>query len=1038
MKIKRALKWFAETATTLIMLLLFLASTAQEFEPQKEYHKSQASEIIPGSNYIKESKSSTIPSRVNFSDEGELSQENFFSWFSTTFKLNSDITFQELSNSTDDLGNTHIRYSVLYKDILIENNWLIVHSNGGTVYSYNGDISIITKTKVISSYNESEALEMALNTINAKAYLWESPEEEQLLKNRQKNQSATYYPKGVLVLLESNKTENIQFVLAWRFEIRTNDIELDQKIYIDAITGEKLKSLALVHQCNVGTVSTTWYGSQNINTDKNGDDDFILLDDCGGAEIHTTTTTGGDFTNSDNSWNSAGETGPATTHFHGKVTMSYFSSIHSRDSYNNAGGDLELRHINDANAYWLGGGLIRIGSDATDANFYNTLDVVAHEFTHGVIDSEANLTYQGESGALNESFCDILGETCEIWYEGIASSSWDWLHREDYFDGNNRSFINPKDKSDPDTYNGTFWKSTAVGDPDAGGVHTNSGVQNHWFYLLVVGASGTNDNLDDYVVNGIGLVKARNISYDNLTNQLGASSDYSDARTGSIAATIARYGDCSNELKQVINAWYAVGVGDPYVDVELTSFEDVSCAGATDGSITISAIGNGTLTYSWDDGPNTQNRSNLSGGTYTVTVTDETGCTASISKTIFEPAAIAVLAVATSDFHGFNISCNGLSDGVAEAVGAGGTMPYSYLWDANAGSQNTAIASGLSAGTYWVTISDANGCSAMTSVTLIEPPLLTAAISDKSDYNGFNISCNGGSDGWATVTAGGGVDPYSYDWGNGQTSATATGLMAGLYSVTITDLNGCQESTSITLTEPTPLTIEAGDNQTVYFGYPPAECATITWSTAGGGVAPYTITWDNGGAQSHEVCPGEFTTDYTVTIIDANGCIEMDVVSICVIDVRCGKKLDKVELCHVPEFDPGNEHTICVSVNAVATHLAHGDMLAACGTDHSCPPTKIGIVAENGFVIENEIIVYPNPFNQSTKITFISSAEGIATLKLYDVSGRLIQELHHSMMYSGQEYKVEVDGSILSSGINYCIIQFPDGTIETKKLIFTK
>lgn len=1021
----------------LVALLFLLISTwaiGQNTKNFKELYADAAREEVPGAMMVKLNDQSSVPSLVMFGEGSEISQGQFFTWFKETFKISSDYQFVVRKESGDDLGATHIKYNVTYKGVLLDQNWLTLHVRNNLVYQFNGNIQLITDMEVEPGLAESVALNSALNIVSAPEYLWQNEREEEMLKARKKDQSATYFPEGTLVIVNDENGVS----LAWKFEVRSANPALDQQIFINAATGQKIKSYPLSYECDGGTVASTWYGTQNINTDINGDGDYILLDDCGSPEIHTTQTDGSDFTASDNNWTSAGETGPATTHFHGKVSMNYLSTIHSRNSYDDAGGDLEIRYIAQSNAYWSGGGLMRIGNSnsSLDANHYNTLDVVAHEMFHGVTDFEANLVYQGEPGALNESFSDIFGETCEMWYENLPSSQWDWLHREDYVNGINRSLINPNAMSDPDTYNGTFWANTCNACADNGGVHTNSGVQNYWFYLLTVGASGTNDNGDSYNVSGIGLTKARTIAYDNLTAQLGVNSDFSDARTGAIAAAISRYGACSNEVKQVTNAWYAVGVGDPYVDVELISKTDVSCNGDADGAIDISPIGTSPFTYSWNDGPSTQDRSGLSGGVYTVTITDATGCTSSLGITINEPNTLSISIITESDYNGYNVTCNGAMDGIAVSKATGGTMPYSYSWN-DPLNQTTATADDLGAGDYTVTVTDANGCMANVMVNISEPPVLTANISSQSNYNGYGVSCNGGSDGWAEVTAGGGVPPYTYSWddGNGQTTAKAENLSAGTYEVTVTDANNCTATDEVTLTEPDPLTIDAGPNQTVYYGYPPAECADISWSGAGGGVPPYNISWDDGGAQSHQVCPGINTTVYTVTITDANGCVETDEVTICVIDVRCGKKLDKVEMCHVPDGDPLNTQTICVSLNAVATHLDHGDMLAACGTDHTCYDLDKSAPVAHHAESEPALKLYPNPFNNIAFVEFVNKIEGKVSIELFNAVGQRTKVLFDGETVSGEKHKFEIHSSEANKGMNLIVVRYSDGSTEIHKLL---
>jgi hypothetical protein len=283
-------------------------------------------------------------------------------------------------------------------------------------------------------------------------------------------------------------------------------------------------------------------------------------------------------------------------------------------------------------------------------------------------------------------------------------------------------------------------------------------------------------------------------------------------------------------------------------------------------------------------------------------------------------------------------------------------------------------------------------------------------------------------------------------------------LSAGTYGVTVTDDHGCSTNSSVTLTEPTPLTIEAGPNQTVYYGYPPAQCATIVWSSAGGGVPPYTISWSDGGGQSHQVCPGINTTVYTVSITDDNNCVATDSVIICVIDVRCGNNNNKVELCHVPPDNPSNTQTLCVSVISVATHLAHGDQLAACGTDHSCPPAMAvfaaapsqGVMAgdhlssidhlaqsENDTLRETTLNAYPNPSKGSTTVEFTTMSSGWTTLRLFDHLGQQVSVLYDGDVEKGIMHKFMIDGAALPSGIYLCTLQADDEVI-TRTIILSR
>lgn len=213
------------------------------------------------------------------------------------------------------------------------------------------------------------------------------------------------------------------------------------------------------------------------------------------------------------------------------------------------------------------------------------LDVEGHEFTHLVVNNNGNggLVYQGESGALNESFADIFG-TCIEFYSGVNP---DWLIGEDVMIGQPfmRSMSNPNAANNPDTYNGLHWVNPSNLSYDQGGVHINSGVQNFWFYLLCQGGSGTNDLGNSYSVTGIGISQARQIAYRNLVTYLGPNATFMDAFNGSLQAAQDLYGNPSAQYTAVRRAWYAVGIGnDPNNFCNGTTNLTATSGSFTDGS----------------------------------------------------------------------------------------------------------------------------------------------------------------------------------------------------------------------------------------------------------------------------------------------------------------------------------------------------------------------------------------------------------------------------------------------------------------------
>ncbi|MFH1321816.1 MAG: SprB repeat-containing protein, partial [Bacteroidota bacterium] len=234
-------------------------------------------------------------------------------------------------------------------------------------------------------------------------------------------------------------------------------------------------------------------------------------------------------------------------------------------------------------------------------------------------------------------------------------------------------------------------------------------------------------------------------------------------------------------------------IDEPNVITLSTSAINTHC-GLPDGSATVSATGgNGTYGYLWDDGQNTSTAINLLTATYIVTVTDILGCTATTSVTVNDiPSGTATISSTT------DVSCFGSNDGTATVSMAGGTPPFTYLWD-DTGSQTTITATGLSAGTYNVYVTEFNGCVVSAIAVINEPAILTVTTSSDS------TSCNGLCDGIVYSIPSGGTPIYTYLWDDplATTTDAVNGLCAGTYTVFITDAtNGCNAAGTISVEEP--------------------------------------------------------------------------------------------------------------------------------------------------------------------------------------------------------------------------------------------
>lgn len=503
-----------------------------------------------------------------FSGSEQMSESEFQSKLRNVFQLPESEDFVLQKKSQDQLGMSHSRMQQTHSGVPILDAIIVVHSKNGLVSAVNGKTvpSIATQKMKLS---ESSAFQKALSIVGAQRYQWEVPGANDFLRRITGITASTWYPVGELLYVKANQGKyEGQYRLCWKFDIYAVEPLLRRDIYIDAETGEL--DFANDRLCTVdaqGTAHTRFSGVQTITTDSTGP--FFRLRESGRAQgVETYNMLNGtnyslavDFIDSNNIWDvfvPAFDNSATDAHWGAEMTYDYFNTFFGRNSYDDQGSKLiSYIHYDNSysNAFW-NGIFMTYGDGGGNNNPFCGLDVCGHEFSHGVTEYTAGLIYSYESGALNESFSDIFGNSIEFWARpGNAS----WLIGDDI--GAFRSMSSPSIFLNPDTYLGSNW---ATGGWDNGGVHTNSGVQNYWYYLLTAGGSGTNDNGDSYSVSGIGLVDAGAIAYRNLSVYLTPSDGYAEARYYAIQAAIDLFGECSPQMISTMNAWYAVGVGNPY------------------------------------------------------------------------------------------------------------------------------------------------------------------------------------------------------------------------------------------------------------------------------------------------------------------------------------------------------------------------------------------------------------------------------------------------------------------------------------------
>lgn len=598
------------------------------------YQGQEAGRLIKNAEWVRKEPHSEVPSFIRFNKENNLKDSQIQAVFQDIFKLPTDYGYRFINEHTDSHRVRHQRFQQTWKGIPMEGTMFLVHSEGGKVNTINGDVFDKLNLNTTPSISEKSGLDATLSYINASEYAWEKWQNTQNPTLKQWSNK----PKAELCLVPLNGNFNKpEWKLAYKYDIYALKPLLRKWVYIDAHNGEVVWEHTQLHSADTpGTAVTRYSGTQNIVTDSHNGGFRLREAGRSGVETYnmnqdTDYANAVDFTDGDNNWNNTNNMDEAATdaHWAAEMVYDYYYNEQNRNSIDDNGMKfISYIHydVGYFNAFW-NGQFATFGDG--NANPLTTLDICAHEFTHGVTGNSAGLIYQNESGALNEAFSDIFGTTIEFY---ARPSNADWLIAGDFGQMNYmRSMSNPKVKNNPDTYQGIYWY---VGTGDNGGVHNNSGVLNKWFYLLTVGANGTNDLGNNYNVTGIGIEKAAGIAYKTLNDYLTPSSEYIDTRFYSLVATMDLYGACSPELEAVTNAWYGVGIGVPYTPIVNAFFQTAQQQFCSPQAVTFYNFSANADVFFWDFGDGSSsnsaspviNHSYNANGSYTVTLIAASAC----------------------------------------------------------------------------------------------------------------------------------------------------------------------------------------------------------------------------------------------------------------------------------------------------------------------------------------------------------------------------------------------------------------------------
>ena len=449
--------------------------------------------------------------------------------------------------------------------------------------------------------------------------------------------------------------------------------------------------------------------------------------------------------------------------------------------------------------------------------------------------------------------------------------------------------------------------------------------------------------------------------------------------------------------------------------------------GNANGSIAISPEG-GTApyTYLWNTGATTPSISNLSGGTYELTLSDLNGCQFTLSETVTSTDGIELSSVEES------ISCFGTTDGSILLNPMGGNGNYSYIWSNGASSQEI---SDLAAGIYSVTVSDSNDCETTYTVGLNEPDILSNTATVQ------HVSCFENSDGAIELSPIGGTDPYSFVWSNGSTLQNISELSSGTYFLTITDANGCEQLDSFSVTASDSLNLSIETTQLTCYGY---DDASIALEILSGGTAPFNYNWSNGATASsiNNLAAGF----YEVSITDANECLSTEIIEIIapglvtvnatVTDPTEGVDNGLIEISASGGTAPytylWNTGATSSSIDNLPSGTYTVEVIDANNCIHIASYTlTINSIDDLANLLSFDI--YPNPSDGQFQVVVESNELVRGTVTVYNVLGQIF----FNRVMEGSRLEMEINLKGASTGIYFVQLEV-DGAVVVQKVVVDK
>jgi Zn-dependent metalloprotease len=573
--------------------------------------------------------------RIYFKKNQSLSSSDLFVNYKKEFGLGDNDEMVLTKVKQDTAGNKHYRYQQYYKGIKVETCVYSIHEYQGEPRNCLGKIVNNLNYDINNTIKESDATKIALQSINASKYAWQDSSFEQGLKRDLNDSAASWYPKSKLVIarVPNKNSDAEEYSLAYKFEVRTI-VPYDQIIiYIDANSGKVINRFSNINKAN-GTVTTVYNGYRSFTVDYQGfpvwkyrlrdysrpsviETKNLIFHSGTCNEVYFGSTP--DIKSNDAYWAMNDDAHAGSAHWAVQMAYKYFYDKFGRTYGMREQSGFSIRVHND---HWIGpanvpsagiGDYIWVGRNYgnNSTNYAGSLDVIGHEFTHGVTRYSADLEglniYNFECGAIFESFSDIFGQCVENYILG----STDWVSGTNLDTQIRRSLVSPSSynlhaattlrtgcyafdatytyvQPYPTTMNGPNWE---IPTNTQAAAYININVMNRWFYLLA---------------NDIGISKAERIAYNTACYHADINSTFNSIRDDAILAAQNLYGSASCEAKSVQNAWADVGVGSynysscyPPLNVTISGPYDIEWQDCARWTVNASG-GTGSYSYYWE------------------------------------------------------------------------------------------------------------------------------------------------------------------------------------------------------------------------------------------------------------------------------------------------------------------------------------------------------------------------------------------------------------------------------------------------------